>query len=74
MGIGTKKWSRSDIWNGRRVSHDPIYTPRFIHKVNQGFDVVIGSRRIKGKGCWLGLVSKIDITGVGILLGGILQA
>lgn len=30
------------------LSHDPIYIPRFIQKINQGFDVVIGSRRIKG--------------------------
>jgi len=41
------------------LSHDPIYIPKFIQKINRGFDVVVGSRRMEGEGCWLELVSKL---------------
>lgn len=30
------------------MSHDPEHIPEFIDKINQGFDVVVGSRLVKG--------------------------
>lgn len=30
------------------LSHDPRFIPRFIEKINSGFDVVIGSRKLEG--------------------------
>lgn len=30
------------------LSHDPNYIPEFIEKIGEGFEVVVGSRRIKG--------------------------
>lgn len=30
------------------LSHDPEHIPQFIDKINQGFDVVVGSRLVKG--------------------------
>ena len=30
------------------LSHDPKYIPKFIEKINQGYDVVVGSRLIEG--------------------------
>jgi len=32
------------------LSHDPEYIPKFLKKINEGYDVVIGSRLIKGGG------------------------
>lgn len=33
-------------------SHNPKYIPDFIRKINQGFDVVLGSRYVKGGGTY----------------------
>ena len=54
MGPGSAHWdgyrfAKGDIIVGMDVdSHDPYDIPRFVNKINQGYDLVVNSRFIKG--------------------------
>jgi len=54
MGPGSAHWDGYKISKGNIVvgmdvdSHDPNDIPRFVRKINQGYDLVVNSRFIKG--------------------------
>lgn len=51
------------------LSHDPKFIPTFLEKSSEGFDIVIGSRRIKGGGIVGWGIYRKAVSGVGNLLG-----
>lgn len=56
------------------LSHDPVYLPSFFEKLEEGYDIVIGSRYVPGGSAprwslYRRLVSKLTNLSVGFLLG-----
>jgi len=49
------------------LSHNPKYIPDFLKKVNQGYDIVLGSRYIKGGDFSLNIKRKIISRGANLL-------